>query len=985
MQEGEELFHIGFYVAKSDGSGRRQLSLSRDQLVAKAAFEDSKTVSLDLTLEGSEVPYIVIPSTFNPESECKFTMTFTSEGVIGLEPLSPSKEWKHVSVEGEWAGKSAGGCKNNPTCPNNPQYLLQVTEPTVAHMLLVQNDKTEFDHIGFYVAKTGSPTVKLVKISTSDILGKAEFASCREAYWKCSLTPDKFYVIVPCTFDPGYESKFRLTVLSDNAVKIKKLQDAQGLSKYGEWTAGTAGGCINHSSWRDNPQFFLTVKKELSATITLKQLEENKMASIGFYIAKSNGRRQLVLTPSDLVEKGAFEKRKSISVEVSLQPAEFPYVIIPCTFYPNHVGRFSLSVSAHTNIGPTDLILKECKDSWKKIKAVGKWEGDTAGGCRNHRSWLKNPQFGVHLKTTCELVTILSQPNSQNSIGFYVIRNKEMRSMGAVKKEDIIQKSIFRKDEEVNTEALMDAGYYNIIPCLFEAGMEGNFELILYCQEEIEFEAFDETCSIIAHNDSPAGSSNHSGKLFDSSLVSGGGTEIVHMAKMQLAKEVERPQASTEEPPQLSPRNTVIEVTVEVNHNSNSNSNNATTSPNGSDSGSSLHKKEKNGSVGSGSALTLKVEPKEEKETTTGKKKKKKQKETLKQNKKEKKATPRAEKKEKEEGVGKKKKKKKKQKEEGATAAKGKEKTKKKIKRKASGGKTSPKSSSASQDANNSGSVRAIASGEAHPWAIDFEELVFQEKIGQGGFGVVYKGTWRGTTVAIKKLLSEDMDDPSDYQEFIKEIEIMSKLRHPNVVQFLGACLQPPNICIVTEFLEKGNLAEVLKRDKDGSEPLSWHKKIKMARQAAQGMNYLHQSKPKIVHRDLKSLNLLVDENLTVKVADFGLSKLTVTGNTLNSKVGSLNWCAPEILLQNMPYTDKADIYSFGMVLWELLTHEAPFYGLHPLQIVRAIDQGKLPDIPKTCPPDYAKLISDCWEKDPNKRPSFDEILVRLQKLEGSG
>lgn len=75
------------------------------------------------------------------------------------------------------------------------------------------------------------------------------------------------------------------------------------------------------------------------------------------------------------------------------------------------------------------------------------------------------------------------------------------------------------------------------------------------------------------------------------------------------------------------------------------------------------------------------------------------------------------------------------------------------------------------------------------------------------------------------------------------------------------------------------------------------------------------------------------------QVADFGLSKVSITGNTLNSKVGSLNWCAPEILLQSMPYTDKADVYSFGMVLWELLTHEAPFSGMHPLQIVRAIDQ----------------------------------------------
>jgi len=117
-------------------------------------------------------------------------------------------------------------------------------------------------------------------------------------------------------------------------------------------------------------------------------------------------------------------------------------------------------------------------------------------------------------------------------------------------------------------------------------------------------------------------------------------------------------------------------------------------------------------------------------------------------------------------------------------------------------------------------------------------------------------------------------------------------------------------------------------------------------------------------------------------VADFGLSKVSITGNTLNSKVGSLNWCAPEILLQSMPYTDKADVYSFGMVLWELLTHEAPFAGMHPLQIVRAIDQATLPDIPHDCPSaEYAQLIRDCWQKDPNTRPGFDEILIRLEKI----
>merc|ERR1719230_1521231 len=206
----------------------------------------------------------------------------------------------------------------------------------------------------------------------------------------------------------------------------------------------------------------------------------------------------------------------------------------------------------------------------------------------------------------------------------------------------------------------------------------------------------------------------------------------------------------------------------------------------------------------------------------------------------------------------------------------------------------------------------------------------------------------------------------------------MSKLSHDKIVQFIGASLTPPNICILTKFMEKGNLTSVLR-----SEPnLSWAIKIRMAMDASEGMIYLHSHSPPVCHRDLKSLNLLVDNDYNCKIADFGLSKVT-SGFSLNSKVGSLNWCAPEILLHSSPYTPAGDVYSFGMVLWELITHTAPFFKMHPLQIVRAIDSGKLPEIPPSTPQGYAELVKQCWHTDPLLRPSFNTILEKLNAFEG--
>jgi len=213
------------------------------------------------------------------------------------------------------------------------------------------------------------------------------------------------------------------------------------------------------------------------------------------------------------------------------------------------------------------------------------------------------------------------------------------------------------------------------------------------------------------------------------------------------------------------------------------------------------------------------------------------------------------------------------------------------------------------------------------PPEINFEELKFDKTndlIGQGAFGKVYRGKCRGKEVAIKILRNQDLS-PETLDEFHHEIEICSRIHHPNVCLFMGACMQPGRLAFVTEFMEGGTLSKLL-YDKDHKLTLS--KKIKMAKDMALGLNWLHRSNPPIIHRDLKPDNLLVDKYGNIKVTDFGLSdiKRGVVRDEHMPK-GSLLWMAPEVM-QGLPLTEKVDVYAFALVLWEMITLTEPFLEL---------------------------------------------------------
>lgn len=263
---------------------------------------------------------------------------------------------------------------------------------------------------------------------------------------------------------------------------------------------------------------------------------------------------------------------------------------------------------------------------------------------------------------------------------------------------------------------------------------------------------------------------------------------------------------------------------------------------------------------------------------------------------------------------------------------------------------------------------------------IPWNDLVLKEKIGAGSFGTVHHADWHGSDVAVKILMEQEFH-AERFKEFLREVAIMKRLRHPNIVLFMGAVTQPPNLSIVTEYLSRGSLYRLL--HKPGvREMLDERRRLNMAYDVAKGMNYLHRRNPPIVHRDLKSPNLLVDKKYTVKVCDFGLSRLKAnTFLSSKSAAGTPEWMAPEVL-RDEPSNEKSDIYSFGVILWELATLQQPWGNLNPAQVVAAVGfKGKRLEIPRNVNPHVASIIEACWANEPWKRPSFSTIMELLRPL----
>ncbi|KAJ4805804.1 ACT-like protein tyrosine kinase family protein [Rhynchospora pubera] len=260
-------------------------------------------------------------------------------------------------------------------------------------------------------------------------------------------------------------------------------------------------------------------------------------------------------------------------------------------------------------------------------------------------------------------------------------------------------------------------------------------------------------------------------------------------------------------------------------------------------------------------------------------------------------------------------------------------------------------------------------------WEIDPKLLAFDSKLASGSYGDLFRGTYCSQDVAIK-VLKPEIVSPDMLREFTQEIYIMRKVRHKNVVQFIGACTKPPILCIVTEFMNGGSVFDLI-HNYGGIFQLPTA--VRIAMDVSKGMDYLHQCN--IIHRDLKTANLLMDEKEVVKVADFGVARVKDQSGVMTAETGTYRWMAPEVI-EHKPYDHKADVFSFGIVLWELLSGKLPYEELTPLQAaVAVVQKGLRPAIPEGTHPRLVELLGKCWQCDPSLRPNFSEILKILDGI----
>lgn len=263
-------------------------------------------------------------------------------------------------------------------------------------------------------------------------------------------------------------------------------------------------------------------------------------------------------------------------------------------------------------------------------------------------------------------------------------------------------------------------------------------------------------------------------------------------------------------------------------------------------------------------------------------------------------------------------------------------------------------------------------------YTIKTEDLTFlEENLGRGETGDVVLALYKQQKVAVKIM----KDSEEAIRSFTTEASLMTSLKHKNLVQLIGITIDSPNICLVTEFMEKGSLSEYLRTR--GRQRVTLKDQIKFARDTCAGMAYLESKK--VVHRDLAARNVLISEDYTAKVCDFGLaSREKYSDICMNSGTGCripIKWTAPESLRLG-EFSPKSDMWSFGILLYEIYSFGRLPYPKIPLtDVVKYVESGYRMDAPEGCPPKIYEIMRHAWSSEPKDRPSFADVLEEIERL----
>ncbi|KAJ3103079.1 hypothetical protein HDU96_009403 [Phlyctochytrium bullatum] len=271
-------------------------------------------------------------------------------------------------------------------------------------------------------------------------------------------------------------------------------------------------------------------------------------------------------------------------------------------------------------------------------------------------------------------------------------------------------------------------------------------------------------------------------------------------------------------------------------------------------------------------------------------------------------------------------------------------------------------------------------------YIIAANELKLGEEIGKGGFGIVYAGEWNFSKVGVKKLHCRDSDlTPRARKAFKQEAKMLRYANHRNVVKFFGLVKNGADYMLVMEYFERKCLRMVINEHFDD---LSWEIKADYSRQIALGLAYLHRQS--VIHCDLKSNNILVRNDNSVAIADFGLAKVKQeTRNSLTNlngdsagNGGTIAWMAPELFEPGANPSYATDVYAFSMILFELADGGYPFSDVPPSAISRRVEKGERPEVPSDTPEAIATIMRQCWAAEPSQRPRCDELVVALKNID---
>ncbi|TYI66744.1 hypothetical protein E1A91_D09G246700v1 [Gossypium mustelinum] len=295
----------------------------------------------------------------------------------------------------------------------------------------------------------------------------------------------------------------------------------------------------------------------------------------------------------------------------------------------------------------------------------------------------------------------------------------------------------------------------------------------------------------------------------------------------------------------------------------------------------------------------------------------------------------------------------------------------------------------------------------AEEWEIELAKLDLRNVIAHGTYGTVYRATYDNQDVAVKLLdwgedgIATTAETAALRASFRQEVAVWHKLDHPNVTKFIGASMGTSNLkipskvpsadnhnplpsracCVVVEYLPGGTLKQYLIRNR--RKKLAFKIVVQLALDLARGLSYLHSRK--IVHRDVKTENMLLDGHRNLKIADFGVARVEAQNpRDMTGETGTLGYMAPEIL-EGKPYNRTCDVYSFGICLWEIYCCDMPYPDLSFADVSSAVVRQNLrPDIPRCCPNSLANIMKKCWNANPEKRPAMEEVVRMLEAVNTS-